>query len=597
MFRKPLLKISLVLTVAMLIIASACSRPIQDLNDSLISRNESFNLEPVWSELSSVPDSVTIGVHSLTASLDPFRWQEDASACCMGLIYQPLMQRDKNTGELILVLASEVEQLDARKYIVTLWDDIHDHTLAPITASDVAFSYIKSKGSRDFPSLSFVERISVIDRYRFQVEMNTDSFYQFGVAMSQINVVNLTTYLSDDQPDKTMAGTGPYLIRSFDPQNRLELDVYKDYWGSRLSSAPKTTGWYWHAQNISHICFQRIDSSRIMKVALDTGAIDIAENINEDNTEFFENDPDYKVWELASTSTYTLQFNQAESVSPCADINLRKAICHAIDADGIIRQLGGDKLKSTTWGAVTLNDYLLKWESNDYYSFDPDAAATYLDASGYDTELPLNIICENTEESILIAQLIQRYLLAIGVETELSICEKTKFQVIEYNRDLWDLKLLMVDAECIPDFSVDAFSTAVRRDGLNNCFFSDDKLQELIESTSIIPGYETAELAAVYDYIASGQCAYTTYEDNTKLQELLKESNSGKGHSITDLTELQEYIDSNYYGYALFSNINYNVTSADITDFPINVQLCVFPNACTYSDSYHNKLTGGNSNG
>lgn len=102
-----------------------------------------------------------------------------------------------------------------------------------------------------------------------------------------------------------------------------------------------------------------------------------------------------------------------------SDINLRMAIAHAIDIEAIVTSLGE--------GVYSIADSVLtdsNWAyiSAGVYEYDPELAAEYLAEAGYSASNPLNIrmVAESTAFNSAVAEAVQAYLIAIGINLDLS---------------------------------------------------------------------------------------------------------------------------------------------------------------------------------
>jgi peptide/nickel transport system substrate-binding protein len=100
-----------------------------------------------------------------------------------------------------------------------------------------------------------------------------------------------------------------------------------------------------------------------------------------------------------------------------ADINLRKAIAHAIDTDTIVSVIGEDVFKVADSVLPPSN---WAYESQSVYAYDPKAAEDYLKQSGYDVSKPLRIVCESSALNQAVAEAVQANLAEIGLTLDMS---------------------------------------------------------------------------------------------------------------------------------------------------------------------------------
>ena len=102
-----------------------------------------------------------------------------------------------------------------------------------------------------------------------------------------------------------------------------------------------------------------------------------------------------------------------------ADINVRKAFAHCLDIPTIVESLG-EGVYAPADNLVTESSWV--YEDLGGYEYDPELAAEYLAQAGYsvDNPLELEMYCEGTSWYAAIAEAVQSYCAAIGINLDLT---------------------------------------------------------------------------------------------------------------------------------------------------------------------------------
>jgi peptide/nickel transport system substrate-binding protein len=109
----------------------------------------------------------------------------------------------------------------------------------------------------------------------------------------------------------------------------------------------------------------------------------------------------------------------SDSVGVFSDINIRKAFAHCLDINAMVEQLGEGVY---TVASSLVGEDSWAYENNGVYEYDPEAAAEYLAAAGYDTNnrLTIKVYAEGTAWNSAMFEAAQAYCSAIGIDLDLS---------------------------------------------------------------------------------------------------------------------------------------------------------------------------------
>jgi len=151
--------------------------------------------------------------------------------------------------------------------------------------------------------------------------------------------------------------------------------------------------------------------------------------------------------------------------------------------------------------------------------------------------LPSATIAKNT------AQIIQSYLLQLGLKAEINAYDSALFQTYKTDPSQWDI---MLDSK------------------MNNDYV-----------TSLASTMETSGNAKPINFVV-----------DPKLQELASTVETSTGHTKERINEYMQYLKDQAYVYALFVPYQYYAVEDTIIGVFTNFKSYLFPNACVYSEAF-----------
>ncbi|HEU0114364.1 MAG TPA: ABC transporter substrate-binding protein, partial [Thermomicrobiales bacterium] len=204
-------------------------------------------------------------------------------------------------------------------------------------------------------------------------------------------------------------GTGPFKFDHWTKDVELVMTAYDDYWGGR----PK----------LDRVVWQTISDDTVRLTSLQTGAIDVANQIDFKDAATVKNDPNLQLLTGPFLSVQFLAFNAA--IPPFDNPKLRQAVQHAINKKNIADAVFYGQY---TQGAGPIAPTLLGYDPSlaDMYPYDVDKAKSLVAASGA-SNLSITLINRSNSFWPTIGQLIQADLAAIGITANLQGLEDADF--------------------------------------------------------------------------------------------------------------------------------------------------------------------------
>ena len=218
-------------------------------------------------------------------------------------------------------------------------------------------------------------------------------------------------------------GTGPFKFKSYDQsQQVVDLEANPNYWDG--------------PPQMASLRARVISDSNAMQAELQSGRVDIAPlptSLSPDAIKGLGSNPNLAVHQFTGSNVNLLTFNTREA--PLDNVKVRQAIAHAVDREGLIRDLllGQGKIAHSI-----LPESSWAYTPGQTYNFDPAAAKRLLDEAGLrdpDGDGPQMRISKplvfrisgSSAPARQYAAVIQNYLKAVGLPVAI---EATEFNVM-----------------------------------------------------------------------------------------------------------------------------------------------------------------------
>ncbi len=279
-------------------------------------------------------------------TLDPGQSYEFAGSLVTNNLYETLV---KFEGEDLSTLKPSIATKWTTKDAGDAWKvtfTMRNQKFAsgnPVTADDVVYTFdraiaLKGPGSFLFTSVANMKvgSTKAINKNTVEVSfpktaspaafLNLLTFNIGGIVDSAI----VKTHVVDNDYGtnwlkKNSAGSGPYVLNRWDQSQSVVLDANKN---SRL------------LPRLSRIILREIKEANTQKIALESGEIDIAENLTPDMVKAKAAEGKFNVYKADSLNLQYLGMNVGDA-SPFKDARVRQAVRYALDQDGIIKSLAG----------------------------------------------------------------------------------------------------------------------------------------------------------------------------------------------------------------------------------------------------------------
>lgn len=280
--------------------------------------------------------------------------------------------------------------------------------------------------------------------------------------------------------NQEILGSGPFILKEWAAGDHITLVKNENYWGGPNGVKPK----------LDSITFRFNPETMTLITMLKTGEVDLI--IPPPDVALLEQLQAIEGVEVQVQGGLIwehLAFNQKQADSPLRDVNVRKAICYAIDRKTIVEQvLKGQVSVLQSIYAPTQAVYTPAWEQ---YTYDLEKAKQHLAEAGYTEEVlaekPLKLKLGTTFGNAAreqIQQIIQSQLRQVGINVTIDNYDpptwfSEKVDKGDYEMGIWAW-LVSPDPDLESTFAKDR----IPPEGQNYYWYENDKVTELLKQAN-----------------------------------------------------------------------------------------------------------------
>lgn len=359
-------------------------------------------------------EEFTVVTSSEVLTLDPIMYSETPTLSANYNIFEALTKLDHEL-DLQPGLAKSWETEDDTTWVFHLREGVKFHEGQEFTAEDVKFSLERAQNHPESQFKSDVAEIDSVEvRDRYTVEINTE--YPFPTLPRKLKAIYMYSkdYVEehDDQHLSTNPnGTGPYVLKNWDRDNKMELEAFEDYWRGKADLEkvvlkPITNA----ATRVASLLSDEAD------VVIDLPVQDVDEVKEAEDVEFVGN-PGLRL--------IFLGMNTEEG--PLSHKKVRKAIYHAINEDEIVTQvMDGHAHPAGQFFPEKVFGYNPDVERVEY---DPQKAQELLAEAGYPDGFEIDLDAPNNRymNDGDIAQAVVIQLARVGIDVNLETQPKSSY--------------------------------------------------------------------------------------------------------------------------------------------------------------------------
>lgn len=418
-------------------------------------------------------------------------------------MYEMLFQTANGIGsEMVPILADadrgEFHGYDHEEgtgiYTFYIYPDIYDHANNHLTASDVCFSFEKTREYGQTSGWGVVQEWKAIDDTTVQMICERELTNKGELENIVLRCFMFTEQAYNDSDSKfnsDACGTGPYKLQSYTSGASVIMVKNGDYWQKDASKLQRSQ---W--ANVDEIELINITEASQKVVAVTTNTTDLCQNLPADYVSQFADGGQYgDKFDMVTAPANGVFFLEAncDPSSLCNDVNLRQAIMYAVGSADLCQGLGENvNIPLKAFGSDIFPDYNPEWDSWDNYQTsgcNVEKAKEYLAQSSYNGE-ELVILAESSGSDM--AVLVQNMLSNVGINATMSLLERFSLNAVSSDPNEWDIFLNSTRAS---DYLANIWSHVMSADafpsGKTEGFVDDAHYQELLKNAISI--YATTE--------------------------------------------------------------------------------------------------------
>ena len=237
-------------------------------------------------------------------------------------------------------------------------------------------------------------------------------------------ILSPTAIMENGQESETQnpVGSGPYMVESFNPGLELVLAAHEGYWAGKPP--------------LDRIIFRYIPEAATRVSALQSGDVDVIDGVPTHLIAQIEATDGLQV--LASPSLRPMGLAMQTTVAPLDNVNVRRALNHAIPVDAIAEKLFLGQAKASD-SPLAFNT--VGYHGSDPYAYDPDKAREMLAAEGLSDSDGNGIVEHDGQDlaftllvpegvfanDVLIAETAAAALQEVGIGIEIRKIERSSF--------------------------------------------------------------------------------------------------------------------------------------------------------------------------
>jgi peptide/nickel transport system substrate-binding protein len=376
------------------------------------------------------------------ASLDPHAQNENVTNQVNAMVYEPLLQYDKQM-KLVPWLATSWENPEPKTWIFHLRQGVKFSDGTPFTADDVVFSFERAK----YTTASFKLYALEVGKAR-AVDDHTVEFVSEAPNPVEPSMVANIFIMSRKWCEKNNAtrpqdigkreesfsalnalGTGPFILTGREPGVKTTHRRNPDWWGIKEGL---------FEGNVDSVEYRQLSNAATRIAALRSGELDFVLDPPVQDVPKLKEDAAVKVWEGPETRIIFIGLDQARDEllyssvkgrNPFKDRRVRLALYQAIDIAALKAQVMRGLSIPT---GIVLPDPRgsgLPASMEKRYPFDPAASKRLLNEAGYSSGFGFTLTCPNNryinDEKICIA--LAGMWARVGLEVKVDAIPRAQF--------------------------------------------------------------------------------------------------------------------------------------------------------------------------
>ncbi|WP_257349943.1 glutathione ABC transporter substrate-binding protein [Pseudalkalibacillus decolorationis] len=355
--------------------------------------------------------TLKIAIQADATNLDPhFITNIPSANIIYQKVYETLVAFNKDM-EIVPKLAKEWKQIDETTWQFKLNEGITFHDGTPFNAEAVKATFDRlldpATESPQRDKLSMIEEVKVIDDTTVQLLLDEPYAPLLSILASNEGSILSPKVITED-PESLAGnpvGTGPFVFESWNSGQDITLVKNEDYWGKK----PK----------IDKVVFEVIPEAATRLAMIETGEAHITDQVPVSEIERINKSDTLNMYRTDGLAVEYIGFNTQKT--PLDNVELRKAISHAIEREAIIKGIYNNV---GTLANSAMSPKVFGYSENiEPYEYNINKAKDLMKEAGFEDGVSLTLITSDRKERVSMAEVIKSQLKGIGVDIEIQVLE------------------------------------------------------------------------------------------------------------------------------------------------------------------------------
>lgn len=421
--------------------------------------------------------TLTVALNADISTLDAHPSPTTISDMVIAHISETLFFWDPVEGIVPLLVESYTTD-DAITWEMTLRPGIKFHDGTPLNAEAIRYNLwdrtiAPDSGHPYAYNLDFVKEVNVIDDLTFEIVCYEPSSTLTSQLVMGNYAIQSPTAMKEKGDDfsSNPVGTGPFKYVDWKPGVHVVMEKYENYWGD----VPQFDTLVWIP----------VSEDSVRTVLLESGEVDVAFRIPIEESPRLTADPNIYILNTPSATRRYLVINLMKE--PLGDdVNLRKALYHAINREALVEHiLGGAATVMTSPMPQSVYGHI----DVELYPYDPEKAKQLLAEAGYPNgfDLEFHHPTGRYTQDERIAQAIASDLTRVGINTKLVTFDWAAFSAfLRKPPEESEYQLALLGGTTVtgdPDYAMrpTTHSSVWTPIGGNRAYYKNERVDQLLE--------------------------------------------------------------------------------------------------------------------
>jgi len=316
-------------------------------------------------------EEIVQGISQFPQILSPLHRSTNVEIQISMQLYEPLLEIKNDVDTIRPGLAVQwTSSADHKIYTFELRPDVYFHDGSKLTAEDIALSFKVQKNIQQTSIIfEMIDSVKVVDHLKIAFYLKHPSPVFLQALASPYGLIIFKPIKGNSIP----AGTGPYKLKSIEPDEWILLSQFKKYWGKK--------------GKVKRVRFRYYKERRSIENAIVSDKVDVIYLVPGHSIDRLKWLKKIEYYVQQPSSVFFLGFNNA--VAPFNDRRIRKAVLKAINIPILVLNTNRG---NAAIAKGPLPETFFPYTSQTQENFDLHESKKLLKEAGYEKGLNVNLI-------------------------------------------------------------------------------------------------------------------------------------------------------------------------------------------------------------